>query len=80
MATACSTQPDMLLTIALDDETLIEPSTPSADRHSARIYLGDVGFGAVTVWMTPSAAARLRVAMDAALGRLRESHEALSDG
>jgi hypothetical protein len=80
MAAACSSQPDMLVTVALDDETLIEPSTPSADRRSARIYLGDVGFGAVTVWMTPSAAERLRVAMDTALRRLRESHEGLSDG
>jgi hypothetical protein len=75
MALSCSTQPDMLVTIALDDETMIEPSSASRDRRSARIYLGDVGFGAVTLWMTPSAADRLSLAMSAALARLACARE-----
>ncbi len=56
MVAACSTQPDMLVTIALDDDTLIEASSASRDHRSTRVYFGDVGFGAVTLWMTPSAA------------------------
>jgi hypothetical protein len=80
MAAACSSQPDMLVTVALDDQTLIEPSDPSADRRSARVYLGDVGFGAITVWITPRAADRLKVAMEKALLRLREPSEGLTDG
>lgn len=74
-AAVCSSQPDMLVTIALDDGTLIEPSSASRDRRSARVYLGDVGFGAVTLWMTPCAAERLRVAMSAALARLAQAHD-----
>jgi hypothetical protein len=70
MGQMISTQPDMLITIALDDETVIEASSPSRDRHSGRVYLGDMGFGAVTLWMTPGAAERLAVAMSAALARL----------
>ena len=75
MALTCSTQPEMLVTVALDDETLIEASAPSRDRRSARIYLGDVGFGTVTLWMTPTAAERLRTAMSAALARLSGAPE-----
>ncbi|PZR85217.1 MAG: hypothetical protein DLM67_26090 [Candidatus Nephthysia bennettiae] len=71
----CSGQPDMLVTIALDDGTLIEPSSASRDRRSARVYLGDVGFGAVTLWMTPSAAERLTAAMSAALARLAQARD-----
>jgi len=63
----------MLVTIALDDGTLIEPSSASRDRRSARVYLGDVGFGAVTLWMTPNAAERLRLAMSTALARLAQA-------
>ncbi len=70
MVAACSAQPDMLVTIALDDETLIEASSGSRNRRSARVYLGDVGFGAVTLWMTPTAAERLKAAMATALARL----------
>jgi hypothetical protein len=75
MADTWSAQPDMLVTIALDDETMIEPSSASRDRRSARVYLGDVGFGAVTLWMTPSAAERLRHAVSAALARLACARE-----
>ena len=74
-AAVCSCQPDMLVTIALDDRTLIEPSSASRDRRSARVYLGDMGFGAVTLWMTPNAAERLRVAMSAALARLAQARD-----
>jgi hypothetical protein len=70
MVAACSTQPDMLVTIALDDDTLIEASSASRDHRSARVYLGDVGFGAVTLWMTPSAAERLKCAVATAVARL----------
>jgi hypothetical protein len=75
MAQVMSTQPDMLITIALDDETVIEASSPSRDRQSGRVYLGDLGFGAVTLWMTPGAAERLAVAMSAALARLHSDPE-----
>jgi hypothetical protein len=78
-AAGCSSQPDMLVTIALDDGTLIEPSSASRDRRSARVYLGDVGFGAVTLWMTPYAAEKLRVAMSAALRRLAQARESGAD-
>ncbi len=74
------TQPDMLVTLALDDDTLIEPSDPSADRRSARVYLGDVGFGAVTLWVTPRAAEQLKGAMEEALLRLREPRGGFTDG
>ena len=57
MALTCRTQPEMLVAVPLDDETLIEASEPSRDRRSARVYLGDVGFGAVTLWITPPAEA-----------------------
>ncbi len=45
MVQVFATQPDMLVTIALDDETVIEPSAPSRDRKSGRVYLGDLGSG-----------------------------------
>ncbi len=70
MVAACSTQPDMLVTIALDDDTLIKASSASRDHRSARVYFGDVGFGAVTLWMTPSAAERLKSAVATAVARL----------
>ena len=79
MAAVCSKQPDMLVTIALDDGTLIEPSRASRDRRSARVYLGDVGFGAVTLWMTPSAAERLSAAISTALERLARACEGEAD-
>jgi hypothetical protein len=75
MAELMSAQPDMLVTIALDDDTVIEPSAPSRDRRSGRVYLGDLGFGAVTLWMTPMAAARLSAAISAALARIRSGDE-----
>ncbi len=75
MAELMSAQPDMLVTIALDDDTVIEPSSPSRDRRSGRVYLGDLGFGAVTLWMTPTAAARLSAAMSAALAQIYSGGE-----
>jgi hypothetical protein len=75
MTELMSTQPDMLVTIALDDETVIEPSSPSRDRRSGRVYLGDMGFGAVTLWVTPTAAEKLSAAMSAALARIRSDPE-----